>query len=142
MRLQTSCFLALLVSAFADSAYAQQPTGRPLDGVPVGPDGACPAGTTEIRPRICRAPQAPAPSILDYRPHSTLISEHHFVPRAKYPAIDYHGHPQDLINSAEGLERLGNALDSINVRLMVAADFISGERLQKAAALIKASPRM
>jgi predicted TIM-barrel fold metal-dependent hydrolase len=103
---------------------------------------ACPPGTTEIRPRICRAPTSPAPSILDYRPHSTLITAEHLVPRAKFPAIDYHGHPQDLIDSPEGLARLGSALDSLNVRLMVAADNLSGDRLTRALSAIRASQKM
>jgi hypothetical protein len=88
---------------------------------------------------MCRAPASPAPSILDYRPHSTLVTPEHIVQKAKYPVIDYHGHPQDLINSAEGLARLGRALDSINVRVMIAADVLSGARLQQALDAIRAS---
>ena len=84
----------------------------------------------------------PAPSILDYRPVSTLVTSAHMVRTAKYPAIDYHGHPRDLITSAEGLAQLGASLDSINVRLMVAADVLSGERLQRAVTAIRASPKM
>jgi predicted TIM-barrel fold metal-dependent hydrolase len=87
------------------------------------------------------APETPAPSILDYRPRSTLVVPAHPVPRAKYPAIDFHGHPQALLGSADGLTRLGAALDSLNVRLMVAADNLSGERLQRAVAAIRASPQ-
>jgi predicted TIM-barrel fold metal-dependent hydrolase len=83
-----------------------------------------------------------APSILDYRPRSTLVTAAHPVPRAKFPAIDYHGHPQGLLTSAEGIARLGAALDSLNVRYMVAADNMSGERLQRAVAVIRASPQM
>jgi predicted TIM-barrel fold metal-dependent hydrolase len=64
------------------------------------------------------------------------------VKTAKYPAIDYHGHPGGLINSAEGLATLGAALDSLNVRMMVSADNLSGERLQRAIAAIRASPKM
>jgi predicted TIM-barrel fold metal-dependent hydrolase len=86
------------------------------------------------------APDSPAPSILDYRPHSTLVTPVHMVKRAKYPAIDFHGHPQDLVGSSEGLASLGAALDSLNVRLMVAADNMSGERLRRTVAAIRASP--
>jgi predicted TIM-barrel fold metal-dependent hydrolase len=63
----------------------------------------------------------------------------HLVKRAKYPAIDYHGHPQELLASAEGLATLGAALDSLNVRLMVAADNLSGDRLKRAVAAIRES---
>jgi len=62
------------------------------------------------------------------------------VPRAKFAAIDYHGHPQDLIYSAEGLAQLRSALDSLNIRIMVVADDISGERLARALSAIRASP--
>jgi predicted TIM-barrel fold metal-dependent hydrolase len=63
------------------------------------------------------------------------------VKTAKFPAIDYHGHPQGLLNSDEGVTNLVSWLDSLNVRMMVAADNMSGERLQKAMAVINASPK-
>ena len=119
---------------------AAQPGGA--RGTPIQPGESCPPGMTEIRPRNCLAPQAPPPSILDYRPHSTLIAPAHPVKAAKYPAIDFHGHPQDLINSVEGLASLGAALDSLNVRMMVSADNRSGDRLRGAIAAIKASSQM
>jgi predicted TIM-barrel fold metal-dependent hydrolase len=132
---------SVIPAALAATTLSAQPPGAA--GTPetrLSPGQSCPQGQTEIRPRICRAPETPAPSILDYRPHSTLVTPEHLVPRAKFPAIDYHGHPQDLIYSAEGLETLRTSLDNLNVRLMVAADDISGERLAKALAAIKASP--
>jgi predicted TIM-barrel fold metal-dependent hydrolase len=64
------------------------------------------------------------------------------VKTAKYPAIDFHGHPAGLLSSGEGLATLYNALDALNVRLMVAADNMSGERLQRAMTVINASPAM
>lgn len=121
----------------AESLFAQRP-GSGSD-VTINAGEQCPPGTTEIRPRLCRAPETPAPSILDYRPHSTLVTPEHIVQKAKYPAIDYHGHPQDLIYSADGLKRLGAALDSINVRVMVSADNTSGARLLQTLEAIRAS---
>jgi len=106
----------------------------------IGPGESCPPGMTEIRPRRCMAPQTPAPSILDYRPQSTLVTDAHLVPRAKYPAIDFHGHPQNLLNSAEGLATLKAAMDSLNIGLMIAAENQSGERLARTLALVNASP--
>jgi len=64
------------------------------------------------------------------------------VPRAKFPAIDYHGHPRDLIQTPEGLERLGAELDRLNIRLMIAADNLSGERLERALSAIRSSEKM
>ena len=129
------------------SGAAQSQTGRPgaRGGRPVTaiqPGESCPEGTTEIRPRSCMAPDLPAPSIVDYRPRSTLVTPAHVVRRAKFPAVDFHGHPEALLESSEGLATLGAALDSLNVRLMVAADNLSGDRLQRAVAAIRASPRM
>ena len=87
----------------------QQPSNRGpggARGTQIQPGEQCPPGTTEIRPRNCLAPEAPAPSILDYRPKSTLIAPVHMVKTAKFPAIDYHGHPQGLLGSAQGVENL------------------------------------
>jgi uncharacterized protein len=88
------------------------------------------------------APELPAPSIVDYRPHSTLVVPVHMVKTAKYPAIDFHGHPQGLLSSAEGLATMGAALDSLNVRMMISADNSSGDRLKNALANIRASEKM
>jgi len=131
---------ALAALLFSTSLAAQPPGAQGTAETRLEPGQSCPPGQTEIRPRICRAPETPAPSILDYRPHSTLVTPAHLVPRAKFPAIDFHGHPQDLIYSAEGLARLQRALDSINVRLMISADDLSGANLARALAAIRASP--
>ena len=61
---------------------------------------------------------------------------------AKFPAIDFHGHPQGLVSSSEGLERLGVTMDSLNLRLMVAANNMSGDGLKQTLAAIAASPRI
>src|SRR5690349_12659634 len=135
--------VALLVASHP--LASQQPQGRGPGGrrgTAINAGEECPPGTTEIRPRNCMAPENPAPSILDYRPKSTLVAPVHIVKTAKYPAIDFHGHPQGLLGSAEGLASLGASLDSLNVRMMVAADNMSGERLQRAMSVIKASPMM
>ncbi len=136
---------ALSGTLFAGSvAHAQQPAGGRGGGRgnAIGAGESCPPGSTEIRPRLCREPDFPAPSILDYRPHATLVTPAHLVKRAKYPVVDYHGHPQGLLGSADGIASLGASLDSINVRMMVAADNMSGERLTRAMAVINASPTM
>ncbi|HUQ84613.1 MAG TPA: amidohydrolase family protein [Gemmatimonadaceae bacterium] len=132
-----------LVSSVA--AQQTQPSNRGpggTQGTQIQPGESCPPGMTEIRPRNCKGPEAPAPSILDYRPKSTLIAPVHMVKTAKYPAIDYHGHPQGLLGSAEGIASLGASLDTLNVRMMVAADNMSGDRLKNAMAVINASPKM
>ena len=52
-------------------------------------------------------PEEAAPSILDYRPRSTLVAPTHMVKKARYPAIDFRGHPQGMLGSVESLARLG-----------------------------------
>jgi uncharacterized protein len=139
---------AVIFLAAVSVAAAQQPTvGRPMgragrQTITIQQGEACPEGTTEIRPRSCMAPELPAPSILDYRPRSTLVTPEHLVRRAKYPAIDFHGHPEDLLETSDGLARLGAALDSLNVRMMISADNLSGERLRRVLANIRSSSRM
>jgi hypothetical protein len=135
-------FVGAVRSASAQRSTVGRPGGRGGSVTTIQPGEACPEGTTEIRPRSCMAPELPPPSIVDYRPRSTLVTPAPLVRRAKYPAIDFHGHPEDLLDSEEGLARLGAALDSLNVQLMVAADNVSGERLRRVIALVRASPRM
>ena len=86
------------------------------------------------------APEFSPPSIVDYRPRSTLIVPSHPVRMAKFPAIDFHGHPNQLVMSADGLAQLGAALDSLNVRMMVDADNLSGDRIRAAVSAIRVSP--
>ena len=133
-------FLAAFVATFVGSQLAAQPGGD--RATPIKPGESCPPGTTEIRPRSCMGPQDPAPSILDYRPRSTLVAPEHLVKKARYPAIDFHGHPQALLGSVESLARLGADLDALNVRMIVVANNVSGEQLKQMIATIKASPAM
>jgi len=124
--------------AAARSARAQADTSRAVAPVPF----SCPVGTTEVRPGNCMAPTVAAPSILDYRPRSTLVTPVHMKRRAKYPVIDWHGHPDEYLQSASGLAAMGDALDSLNVRVMVVANDMSGDELTRAIALVRASSAM
>jgi len=99
----------------------------------------CPAGQTETRPGNCQAPSQTPPSIVDYRPRSTLVTPQHPVPKAKFPVIDIHGHPRGL-TSTEAVAGVVSALDSLNVRVMVSANNTSGENLTKTLGVIAASP--
>jgi predicted TIM-barrel fold metal-dependent hydrolase len=81
------------------------------------------------------------PTILDYRPRSTLVAPVHPVPRARYPVIDFHGHPRgDLLDTPDGLLQLRAALDSLNIRVMVAANNVAGEDLRRHLRIIEDSP--
>jgi uncharacterized protein len=108
-------------------------------GTRIQPGAECPPGTTEVRPGSCQAPEMPAPSILDYRPRSTLVTATHLVPKAKFSAIDIHGHPPPL-TGPETINSVVAAMDALNVRVMVSADNSSGDRLAGVLAAVNASP--
>jgi predicted TIM-barrel fold metal-dependent hydrolase len=136
-----STFLAAGFAAVSFATLGAQGRGGGR-GTPMQGD-QCPPGMTEIRPRMCMAPELqPVPSILDYRPKSTLVAPVNMKPKAKYPVVDYHGHAAGLLNNAQGIESLGHSLDSIGVRLFIAADNMSGDRLKAALALVNASAKM
>ena len=54
-------------------------------GTQIKPGEECPPGTTEIRPRSCLAPEGAVPSIVDYRPKSTLKVPATMRMKAKFP---------------------------------------------------------
>ena len=88
MRLSRT-FVIILMSGVVGAGLAAQRGG----GTRVAAGQECPPGTTEVRPGSCQAPSEAPPSILDYRPSSTLVTVEHKVPKAKFPAVDVHGHP-------------------------------------------------
>jgi len=65
-----------------------------------------------------RPPDAPLPNIREYKPTSTLVVPEHLVPRAKFPVVDFHGHPPPL-TSPDAIERVVSAMDPLNLRVMV-----------------------
>ena len=97
-------------------------------------------GQIVARPDQGRQPEFPPPSIRDYKPRSTLVVPQHPVPRAKFPAIDVHGHPPNPSSSAE-YATVVKAMDSLNLRLMVyAGNDNYSDRLPGILAGIKRSP--
>jgi uncharacterized protein len=132
-------FVIAAVSVFVVAAQGLAQPGR--SGTRVQPGQECPPGMTEIRPHLCQAPETAPPSIVDYRPKSTLVTPAHMVPKSKFPSIDFHGHPGDISN-AEAIERLGAAMDSIGLQVMIAANNTSGDQLKNTMAAIRASTKM
>lgn len=112
----------LVLSTLTSTAAAQQ----------LGP------GQLRPRPGEGREPEFPPPSIIQYEPRSTLVVPAHPVPRAKFPVVDFHGHPPALV-SDEAINPVGSAMDSLNVRVMVNASGSSGERLAGQIAAVNAS---
>ncbi|MEO8681155.1 MAG: hypothetical protein ABI665_19050, partial [Vicinamibacterales bacterium] len=136
MRLRIVGGSLLVVAVFGAGMYAQGRGGR---GQRIGPGEECPPGTTMVRPGSCQAPETPAPSIVDYKPKSTLVTAEHLVPKSKFPSIDIHGHPPSL-TTPESIARVAAEMDKLNVRVMVSADNSSGDRLGRAVAAIAAGP--
>src|SRR5215831_11813637 len=126
--------VAVAVAALGVAMAAQRGGNR----VRLSAGQECPPGRTETRPGVCQAPEFPPPSIVDYRPRSTLVTAEHSVPRSKFPSIDIHGHPPPL-TSAASIDGLVAEMDKLNLRVMVSADNSSGDRLTRAVAAINAS---
>jgi predicted TIM-barrel fold metal-dependent hydrolase len=116
--MRRSTYLALISVAaltVAGSVLVGQQRGGRGGGTPTV-NGECPPGMTETRPNRCQAPEFPPPSIVDYRPRSTLVTTETPVPKAKYPVIDIHSHTGP---TADSIERLISEMDAMNLRLLV-----------------------
>ena len=85
-----------------------------------------------------RTPQIPPPTILEYKPRSTLIVPEHKVPQAKFPAVDFHGHPPAL-NSPGTIQSVVTAMDELNLQVMVQARGSSGTSLTRQIQAVRAA---
>ncbi len=117
-RFRVLMILAALVAVLAIGAVmtgtAADPQGRGAK-VSTAPPGQCPPGTTETRPGRCQAPDFPPPSIIDYKPRSTLVAPEHLVPNARFPVIDIHNH---TTVTAESIDKLIGEMDALNLRVL------------------------
>lgn len=95
----------------------------------------------QIRPRPAegRQPEWPAPSIRDYKPHSTLVVPQHPTPRAKFPTVDIHSHHPTPI-SPEQYAEVVKAMDANNLRVLVNLSGGWGDQLRRGLQAIKSSP--
>ncbi len=84
------------------------------------------------------APQLPPPDILEYRPESTLVVPENFVPRAKFPVVDIHGHPPTLDNP-QAIAAVVAAMDELNLGVIVQARPSSGEQLRSQIEAVRAA---
>jgi hypothetical protein len=94
------------------------------------------AGDAQFRRN--REPTVPPPTIIEYKPHSTLVVPEHPVPRAKFPAVDVHGHPPTLDNP-ETIRQVVTAMDELNLQVIVQARGSSGERLTRQIEAVRAA---
>ena len=128
--------LTVLISGIIGAGLAAQGM---RSGTRIQAGQECPPGTTEVRPGSCMAPSEPPPSILDYRPRTTLVTAEHKVPKAKFPAIDVHGHPGNVA-SPEAINRVVGVMDALNIKVMLVAENVSGQRLASTMAALNVSP--
>ena len=82
-------------------------------------------------------PEFDPPSIVDYRPTSTLVTEEHLVPRAKYPVVDIHSHQRA---TAENMEELIAEMDALNVQVLVNLSGGSGDELRERIETVRNGP--
>jgi uncharacterized protein len=133
-KLVSAVFIAVAIAGAAVVAQrGQQPDRR----VRVEPGQPCPQGMTEVRRDSCQPPEMPPPSIVDYRPKSTVVAPDHLVPKAKFPLVDIHNH-QTV--SAANIEQLIKQMDAMNLRVMVNLSGGSGDRLKQNVEFIRSSP--
>ena len=112
------------------------PGGGMSGGVPIQAGEDCPAGMTEVRRGRCQKPDQPPPSIVDYRPRSTVVAEEHPVPRAKFPVVDSHSH---LTITPENIEQTIKEMDALNLRVLVNLTAGSGDGLKRLVETIRTS---
>jgi uncharacterized protein len=118
----------IAVLALAGAVAVAQRGQPPANEQQMQPDGECPPGTTEVRPGRCQKPEMTPPSIVDYRPRSTVVAEEHLRPRAKFPVVDIHSHQRA---SADNMERFIKEMDGLNLRVLVNLSGGSGDRLKQ-----------
>ncbi len=135
--------LAVAVAALTIPAIAASQSAGGGATTQVEPGEPCPAGMTEVRPRRCQAPTMPAPSILDYRPRSTLVAPDASGAEGEVPGdrLPRPSRPAAQLD-AEGLSELGDRARRHQRAGDVAANNVSGDDLERQVALIAASPRM
>jgi predicted TIM-barrel fold metal-dependent hydrolase len=115
----------LTAAAVAVSAALASGQGGRGQEVRIKPGEECPPGMTEFRPQRCLAPSQPPPSIVDYRPRSTVVAQEHLVPKAKYPVVDIHNHTNI---TSENIEPMVREMDELNLRVLVNLTAGAGNR--------------
>ncbi len=72
-----------------------------------------------------------------YDPPSTLVVPEHKITRSKFPFIDVHSHQHDM--PTQNLNELTDAMDKLNMTVMVNLSGEGGEKLKQSIANIKAN---
>ena len=125
------------VLTFAQGPARQGGGGGRGRGVPVQPGGECPPGTTLVRVGSCQAPEFPPPSIVDYRPKTSLVAGQHPVPKARFPVVDIHSHTGP---TPATIGTLIAEMDALNIRVLNNLSGGFGEALKERVNFIKSTP--
>ena len=136
MRVSTPVVIILLSIAGAAALGAQR--GGRTGWVTIKQGEECPPGMTEARHLECAPTATPAPSIVDYRPRSTVVAQTHLVPKAKFPVVDVHTHGT---SNAAGFAQRVPEMDALNLRVLV--DLSGGsspDEIKRKVDAINASP--
>ena len=119
MRIPTAPAIIFAAALATAAGLVAQGRGQGRGGAPrveIKEGEECPPGMTEVRSNSCQAPVNPPPSIVDYRPRSTLVTEQHPVPKAKFPVIDVHTHnTANFVNSPDRIREM----DALNLRVVI-----------------------
>ena len=97
------------------------------------------SGVQRGRPGEGRTPEFPPPSIIDYKPRTTLKVAEHPVPRARFPVIDIHSHQPTPITT-EQFDKVVQGMDANNIRILVNLSGGYGDRLRQGLDAIAKSP--
>jgi len=97
------------------------------------------AGQARPRPGQGRNPEFPPPSIIEYKPKSTLVTAEHLKPHAKFPVVDIHSHQPTPISPGD-FERVVRGMDANNLKLLVNLSGSYGDRLRQGISAVRDSP--
>jgi len=139
--------VAVAISGMTLAARQQPPQGQAQGagqgrgggrGASTPPDarGECPKGMTLVRVGSCQTPEFPPPSIVDYRPKSTLVTSAHVVPNAKFPVVDIHSHTGP---NAQTIDKLIGEMDTLNIRVLNNLSGGFGDQITQKLAYIKST---
>lgn len=78
-------------------------------------------------------------TIEQWEPRSTLVTEEHPVPRAKFPVIDVHSHHRGNLSGAQ-LDKIVGEMDALNLQVLVNLSGGTGARLNQAVETFRKGP--
>jgi uncharacterized protein len=114
----------------------RQGRGGGTEQVSIAPGAECPPGMTLVRVGRCGRPALPPPTIVDYRPRSTVVAPETLVPSARFPVVDIHSH---LRVTPENIDQTIREMDALNLRVLVNLSGGSGDGLKGLVDFIRTS---